>query len=66
MGDVIQGKWGQKQEIVYQCPHCGVGQSFWIDEGGSITCRTCKAKQVAPSEWLEDATSYISDETEEE
>lgn len=52
MGKVIQGKFTQKNDVVYLCPFCETGQGFWVDEGGTITCRTCSTKQLPPTEWL--------------
>jgi len=52
MTTVIKGNFGQKEELVYECVNCN-GQSFWLNEDGSITCKTCSIKQAPPVEWIE-------------
>lgn len=54
--NVIEGNFGQKKEIVYQCLNCE-GQTFWLDEQGTITCKACKATQLPPKEWVDILTS---------
>lgn len=52
MGEIVEGKFKQKVEVVYECARCE-GQSFWLDEEGTITCRACKAKQIPPQIWID-------------
>lgn len=50
----LSSRFVPKQEIVFSCLECG-GQAFWIDEGGTVTCRTCKMKQKVDFQWCMDA-----------
>lgn len=50
----LKSRFVQKQEIVFSCVACG-GQAFWLNEGGTITCRTCSVKQKVDVDWLKDA-----------
>jgi len=65
MGKVVEGKFGQKKEIVFQCISCEA-QSFWLDVEGTITCRACKAKQLPPKEWVERCLAEFNDGEVEE
>ena len=65
MGNVIKGTFGRKEEeIVWSCLMCG-GQLFWLDEGGTISCKACKSTQLPTQEWIELALKN-SKEVEEE
>lgn len=61
MTNVVQGKFKQKSETVFQCVNCN-GQAFWLDEEGTVTCRTCKAKQLPPKEWIDKALAIIDED----
>lgn len=61
MGKVVEGKFGTKNEVVYQCPFCQDGQTFWLHEDGVIECRACSTRQAAPREWLGKAVEKNKD-----
>lgn len=61
MGNVITGVWKPKEEIVFSCKECG-NQFFWINEGGTVTCRACGIRQLVAVDWLVDACK-ITNET---
>lgn len=65
MGDIVEGRFGIKQEVVFQCLNCEA-QSFWLDEEGTITCKVCKTKQVPPREWVDKCLSNIDPEITED
>lgn len=50
----LTSRFVKKEEIVFSCLSCG-GQGFWIDEGGTVTCRTCKVRQKVDGDWIRDA-----------
>lgn len=50
----ISGRFTPKQETVYTCSQCS-GQAFWLNEGGTVTCRTCSGRQKPDLEWVKDA-----------
>lgn len=54
MGEVVEGKFNQKVDMVYECPFCKEGQKFWIDEGGTISCISCSSKQLPPEGWTKE------------
>ena len=64
MGEIIEGVFGQKKEVVFQCVNCDA-QTFWLDEEGTITCKVCKAKQLPPKEWADKLVSLFDPEMEE-
>lgn len=51
MGQVVSGKFKQKQELVYGCVECE-GQAFWLNEEGTVTCKVCGVRQRPPLDWI--------------
>lgn len=67
MGNVVSGKFKHKQELVYGCVDCE-GQAFWLNVGGTITCKVCSLRQRPPLNWIKDSLGLHDEviETDEE
>lgn len=58
----LSSRFAPKQEIVFTCMQCQ-GQIFWINDGGTVSCRTCNLRQKVATEWLKTAVELL-EETE--
>lgn len=57
MTNVIEGKFGTfkpKEELVYECPFCNAGRTFYIcQDKGVVQCVACSSRQFVPDDWLD-------------
>lgn len=61
MGDVVNGKFSVKKELVWECVgECG-GQTFYLNMGGTVTCRVCGLRQRPPVAWLKDGMGLLGE-----
>lgn len=60
MGKIVPGKFVQKQDLVYPCKECG-NQTFWIQQGGTVCCKTCSMKQLPSPDWCKALFELLKD-----
>jgi len=69
MTNVIEGKFGSfkpKQELVYQCPFCDSGRTFYLcEDPGVIQCIACSSRQEIPPDWMEGAHNRFAESDDE-
>jgi len=60
MSNIIEGRFVQKEERVYNCHNCS-SQKFWIDYAGTVTCYDCKQRQLPPVDWFHHLADMIKE-----